>query len=219
MAPGAYLTKNGLLGVGLVDAVQVIDGVVGHAGDQVPARLALERIDLGGVAEQVRLPLVRIAADEAVEILEAHAGRPLVERPDLAGGERRRVVILAEPRGGVAVVQQNASDGGLVLGDDAVVAGEARGLLGDHAEADRVMVAPGDERGARRRAERGGVDVVVAQTVLRDAIHRRRRDDAAEGARHAEPGVIGDDEQDVGRAPWAARCAAPTTLSIAGRRP
>ena len=95
---------------------------------------------------------------------------------------------------------QDAADGGLVLGDDAVVAGEAGGLLGDHAEAGRVMVAPGDERGARRRAERGGVDVVVAQTVLRDAIHRRRRNDAAEGARHAEAGVVGHDEQDVGRA-------------------
>jgi hypothetical protein len=29
------------------------------------------------VAEQVRLPLVGVAADEAVEVLEAHAGRPL----------------------------------------------------------------------------------------------------------------------------------------------
>ena len=108
-------------------------------------------------------------------------------------------MVLAEPRGGVAVVQQDAADGGLVLGDDAVVAREAGGLLGDHAEAGRVMVAPGDQRGARRRAERGGVDVVVAQTVLRDAIHRRRRDDAAEGARHAEARVVGHDEQDVGR--------------------
>ena len=107
--------------------------------------------------------------DEAVEVLEAHAGRPLVERPDLAGGEGRRVVILAEPGGGVAVVQQDPADGGLVLGDDAVVAGEAGGLLGDHAEAGRVVVAAGDERGPRRRAERGGVDVVVAQTVLGDA--------------------------------------------------
>jgi hypothetical protein len=33
-------------------------------------------------------------------------------------------VILAEPRSGVAVFEQNASNRGLVLGDDAVVAGE-----------------------------------------------------------------------------------------------
>ena len=173
--------------------------VVGHAGDQVPAGLALEGIDLRGVAEQVRLPLVRVAADEPVEILEAHAGRPLVERSDLTGAERRRVVVLAEPRGGIAVVEQDATDGGLVLGDDAVVAREAGGLLRDHAEAGRVMVAPGNQRGARRRAERGGVNVIVAQTGLRDPIHRRCRDDAAEGAGHAEARVVGDDEQDVGR--------------------
>jgi hypothetical protein len=40
-------------------------------------------IDLRRVAEQVRLPLVGVAADEAVEVLEAHAVRPLVEGPDL----------------------------------------------------------------------------------------------------------------------------------------
>ena len=84
--------------------------------------------------------------------------------------------------------------------DDAVVAGEAGGLLGDHAEAGRVMVAPGDQRGARRRAQRGGEDAVVAQALVGDAVHRRRRDDAAEGAGHAKAGVVGDDQQHVRRA-------------------
>ena len=127
-------------------------------------------------------------------------------------------MVLAEPRGGVAVVEQDATDGGLVLGDDAVVAGEAGGLLGDHAEAGRVVVAAGDERGAGRRAERGGVNVVVAQAVLRDAVHGRRRDDAAEGAGNTEAGVIGDDEQDVGGFLRAGRCAVPTKVSKSGRR-
>jgi len=61
------------------------------------------------------------------------------------------------------------------------------------------MIPTGDERGPRRRAQRGGVNVVVAQTVIRDAIHRGRWDDAAEGARHAKSGVIRDDEQHVRR--------------------
>ena len=94
---GSVLAEERLVGHRLVNAIQVIDGVVGHAGDQIPSRFALERIDLRGVAEQVRLPLIRITAHEAVEIFETHAGRPLVERPDLAGGKSRRVVILAEP--------------------------------------------------------------------------------------------------------------------------
>ena len=197
---GHVVAEERLARVNLVDPVHPIDGVVGHAGDEVPARLALEGIDLGRVAEQVRLPLVRVAADEPVEILEAHAGRPLVERPDRAGLEGRRVVVLAEPGGGEAIVQQDAADGRLVLGDDAVVAREAGGLLGDHAEASRVMIAAGDQRSARRRTERGGIDLGVAQPVLRDAIHGRRRDDTAVGAGHGEAGVVGHDEQDVGRA-------------------
>ena len=197
---GHVLDEDRLARVGLVHPVHPVDGVVGHRGDQVPGPgFAVEGIDLRGVAEQVRLPLVGVAADEAVEVLEAHAGRPLVERPDLAGREGRRVVVLAEPRRGVAVVEQDAADGGLVLADDAVVAGEAGRLLGDHAEADRVVVAPGDQRGARRRAQRGGEHAVVAQALVRDAVHGRRRDHAAEGARHAEAGVVGHDQQDVGR--------------------
>ena len=194
---GRVLDEDRLAGVGLVDARDVVDGVVRHAGDKVPARLALEGIDLGGVAEQIRLPLVGIAAHKAVEILEAQACGPLVEGPDLAGGKRRGVVVLAEPRRGIAVIEQNPPDGGLVLGDDAVVARETRGLLGDHAEARRVMVPPGDERGPRRRTQRGGEYAVVAQTLVCDAVHGRRRDDAAEGAGHPEAGIVGDDQQHV----------------------
>ena len=195
---GDVIEEEGLAGIDLVDAVQVIDGVVGHSGDQVPSRLPHEGINLRRVAEQVRLPLVRVAADEPVEVIEALPDRPILERSNLAGREGRHVVVLAEPRGGVAVFLEDSADGRLVLGDDAVVARESRGLFGYHAEAGRVMVAPGDQRGARRRAERGGVDVVVAQAVFREAIHRRRRDDAAERAGYAKAGVIRHDEENVG---------------------
>ena len=142
-------------------------------------------IDRRGVAEQVRLPLAGVAADEAIEIFEAHAGRPLVERTGLARVPGRRVVVLAEPGRAVAVLQQDAADGRAVLADDAVVAGEAGRCLGDHAEADRVVVAAGDQRRARRRAQRGRVEVGVAQAVVGDAVERRRRDHAAEGGRRA----------------------------------
>ena len=141
---GRVLDEDRLVRLGLVHPVHVVDGVVGHCGNKVPTRLALERIDLRGVAEQVRLPLVGVATDEAVEVLEAHAGRPLVEWPDLAGGERWRVVVLAEPRGCVAVVEQDPSERSLVLSDDAVVAGEAGRLLRDHPKAGRVVIAPCD---------------------------------------------------------------------------
>ncbi len=99
-AAGNVVAEERLARINLVEFVQPVDGVVRHGGGQVPARLADVGINRRGVAEQVRLPLAGVAADEPVEILEAHADRPLVERPDLAGREGRRVVVLAEPRGG-----------------------------------------------------------------------------------------------------------------------
>src|SRR5208283_5742624 len=144
--------------------------------------LALEGVDLRGVAEVVRLPLVRIAAEGTVEIFKAHAGGPLIEGPGLTRLERRGVVVLPEPGGVIAVVLENPPDRRLVAADEAIVAGIARRLLGYDAEAGGMMIAPGDERRARRRAQRRRVEIRVAQTVLSDAIERRRRDHPAKGA-------------------------------------
>ncbi len=121
------------------------------------------------------------------------------KRPGLAVREERRVVILAEPRGRVAVVPQDRADRALLDRDDRVVAGEAGRDLADHAEAHRVVVAPGDQRRARRRAERRRMEVGVAQAAPGDAVERRGRDHAAEGAGRAEAVVIGHDQQHVGR--------------------
>ena len=193
--------EEGLVGRERVHLVHVADGLVGHGGGQVERGVALERVDVGGVAGQVGgLPLVRVAAHEAVEVLEAHPGGPLVEGADGRGLEGRRVVVLAEPGGPVAVVLQDLAERRLVPGDEAVVARESGGLLGDDAEPGRVVVAPGDERRARRRAERRGVEVGVPQAVLRDAVERRRGDDATEGGGRPVADVVGDDEQHVGRA-------------------
>jgi hypothetical protein len=49
------------------------------------------------VAEKVRLPLAGVAADEAPEVLETHAVRPLLEGARLAVGKEGGVVVLAEP--------------------------------------------------------------------------------------------------------------------------
>src|SRR6184192_2265497 len=58
----------------------------------------------------------------------------------------------------------------------------------------------GDERGACRRTERGGMELGVAQARLREAIHGRSRDDAAKGAGDAVALIVGHDQQHVGRA-------------------
>jgi hypothetical protein len=51
----------------------------------------------GRIAVQVGLPLAGVTADEAVEVLEAHAIRPLLKWPSLGRLIAGRVVVLAEP--------------------------------------------------------------------------------------------------------------------------
>ena len=62
------------------------------------------------------------------------------------------------------------------------------------------MVAPRDQRGTGRRAERRGVKIRVAQPTVRDAIQCRGRNDTTKGAWRAKAGIVRHDEQHVRRA-------------------
>ena len=189
--------------IDVVELIHPVDGVIRHRGGQVPLRIPDERLDMRGIPEQrARRPLVGVAAHETVEVLEPHAGRPLVERTRLARLIDRRVVILSEPRRAVAVLQENATNRGAILADHAVVTGEARRDLRDHTEPDRVVVAPGDQCSPGRRAQRGRVEIGVAQPAGGDAVQRRRRNDAAECGWCTKADVVGEDQQDVRRALW-----------------
>src|ERR1700719_2601064 len=123
------------------------------------------RVNRRGVTEQHRGPLAGVSADEAVKVFKSHAGRPLVEWAGLTGLVSRSIVIFPEPGGTVSVLQQDLTDSGSILRDDAVVAGESGRHLRNHAEADRVVVAAGDEGGAGRRAQRRRMEIRVAQSV------------------------------------------------------
>ena len=181
-AAGNVVEQERLIGCRRVQLFEVLDGVVRHASDHVVARLVAPRKDLRGVAEQKWCPLIRLAAHEAVEILKAHPGRPLAKRSGGAVLIIGRVVVLAEPGGGVAILLQDFADGGVVDADDGVVARIAGGLFGDDPEADGVMVSPGNDRRPRGRAEGGRMELRVAQSHFRDAVHGGRRNDAAERA-------------------------------------
>ena len=125
-------------------------------------------------------------------------------------------MVLAKPRGGVTVLFQDFADRGAVLADDGVITGEAGGHLADDAVADRVMIAASDQRRPRRRAERGGVELRVAQPRLGDAVHGWRRYDAAKCARDAVALIVGHDEQHVRRALWRHHPRRPIGLGICG---
>ena len=109
-------------------------------------------------------------------------------------------MVLAEEGGAVAVEAQRLGERADVVGALAGVAGEGGGDLGDAAHVVHVVVAAGEQRGARGRAERGGVELVVAKAVGGEGFGGRHVDGAAEGARHAEAHVVDEDDDDVGRA-------------------
>ena len=163
---GHVIDEEGLVGGEFLELLHVLDGFVGHRRGEVPGGIAHERIDRRRVAEEVRLPLAGVAADESVKILETHAVRPLPERPGLAVRQRTACYGPCRTRMWNTVVLEDGADGALLDRNDRVVAGIPGRDFSDHAEAHRMMVASGDEGGAGRRAERGRVEICVAQTVL-----------------------------------------------------
>ena len=58
------------------------------------------------ILEQDWLELARVPGIETVEIIESEPAGPMIERSNFAGFPRRRVVVLADPRGCVAVLSQ-----------------------------------------------------------------------------------------------------------------
>ena len=139
------IDKERFVGRDLFELLHVLDRLVGHGRGQVPAWVALKGVDGRRIAEQVWLPLAGVAADEAVEVIEAHPCRPLIERPGLARLVEGRVVVLAEPRGRVPVLLQDGADSAVLLPDDRVVTREPRRNFANDPKAGHVMVASRDQ--------------------------------------------------------------------------
>src|SRR4249920_3528553 len=78
------------------------------------------------------------------------------------------------------------------------------------------MVTAGNQRRARRGAERGGMKLDIAQSRLRDAIQRGGWDYATERAADTIALVVRHDEEDVGRALGGHDARRPPSLGIGG---
>ena len=149
-AAGDVVDEERLVGRDLLELLHVLDRVVSHRGGEIPTGMPLEGVDGRRVAEQVRLPLAGVAADEAVEIIEAHPDGPLIEWPGLARLVKGRVVVLAEPRGRVPVLLEDLADRAGILPDNRIVTRESRRRFAHDPKAGHVMVASRDQRRARR---------------------------------------------------------------------
>ena len=144
--------------------------------------------------------LVGLGADKTVEILEAAAGRPGVEWTGGAGLPPRHLVALAKLRRGVAVQLERLGQRGAALGADRAVAGRRGGHLSDAAHADGVVVAPGQQRLAGRRAQRGGVKAVVLESVRGEFFRVRRVAWPTKSTSRAKARIVEQDDEHVGRA-------------------
>src|SRR5262249_29182667 len=150
------------------------------------------------------------------EIFKAETSRPLIE---WSGGALLPVgdqVVLTEPRRVVAVAQEYVADGSCAPRNDRIIAGIAAGKLRNVAVADAVMIAPGEKCGTRRRAECGGVELIVANSLLVNPLQVRRRDRTTKGARGTEASIIGHDQQHVRSALGRRYCRRIIRLRVSG---
>ena len=150
--------------------------------------------------EDRRRPLVGLAADEAVELVEPRMGRPAIVGARDRDFPGWRLVVLAEGSRAVPVESQHLRERRDALRPDAGIAGERGGQLHDGARVVDVGIAAGQERRARRGAKRRRVEIVETQAAGRQLVQSRHLDRAAEGARLAEADVVQQDYDDVRRA-------------------
>ena len=83
--------------------------------------------------------------------------------------------------------------------DHAGIAVPIHRAFGDGAGADALVIAAGEQRGPRRRADRGRMEGVVADALTGDARQRGRVDRPAVGVGQAEADIVQQDDQNVGR--------------------
>ena len=177
-----------------------------HPGDRVVRQIILEvvallrrprRLHVVQVSNQGRLPARRLRSEKAVEVLEADARRPVLERADRGRLLGRRVVPLPPRTGRIPVVLQHVRHQRAALGNPPVIAIPVIRKLRDDPVPRPVVVAPGQQRGSSRRAHRRGVEPVVGDPLPDDAIHRRCVDLAAERGRVAGAAVVDHHDQNV----------------------
>ena len=191
--------EEGTAGVGLLLVANVGNGVIDQIFRQMIAG-TLGRIDEMIVLHQQRRPLVGLAAQKAVIFFKTHAERPVIERPRRGVGGVGREVPFAQGHGVVAILLQHFGDRAGALGDRSIAAGIARRGLGDRGEADLVMVAAGQQRAARGRAQSRGVEIIVAQPFGGEPVEVGRLDRPAIGRKLPVADVVEHDEDDVRRA-------------------
>ena len=155
--------------------------------------------DVGCIPDELRFPLRCFAAQKAVEILKAVAGRPPIEWTGGSGFFGRRVVPLPPSSGAVAVVFEYLGDRGAALGDGARVSLPIVRQLPDLTVADTMGITSGQQSRASGRTHRGGMKPVVGDPLVGDLCQRRGMDITAVTVGLRRPDIVDKYDENVRR--------------------
>ncbi len=150
LGAGREVDEERLVWRELLAVADEADRLVHQVGREVIALLRrLRRFDLAVVVDEIGVVLAGVAAEEAIVALEAAPQRPAVVGPggtDLLGG---RQMPFPERVGVVALPEQNLGQEAILERDRAVGAGIALRAFGDARHRVGMMIAPGQDAGAR----------------------------------------------------------------------
>ena len=177
-------------------------------GEVIAALIRARHRDARIVTHQLGRILIRLGVHETVIAIEAAAERPAVEWSRWPRLGQRRDVPFAEHVVAIAVRPQHLGNGAGLARDLAAIARITAVEIGKAADADGMVIAPGEQGRARRRAHRRGMEGGVAQSARCDPVDRRRRNRRAIAAEIGEADVVEQNDQDIGRRP-SARAARP----------
>ncbi len=199
--PEGQIGEEGPVGTDGRGVVDEADGVVDQVLAQVVALVGGGRgLDAVVVVDQLGMELVGLALEEPVEAVEPPLAGPLVVGPGRRGVLHGAQVPLAHGEGGVALVPQHLGHGGGVVGDVAAHVGIAAVEVGERAHPHGVVVPPGEQRGPGGGAQRGHVEVGVAQPAGGQAVDVGGGQVGAVAAEVGEAGVVEEDDHHVGGA-------------------
>jgi len=103
---GCIVHEEGLVRRHRLLGLDPVDRLVGHIHGEVIA-LRVRRRDSGSAVIDQRVPLIRLAPDKAIELVEPLVGGPAIEGPRHTGFPRCGFMPLAERAGAVSVESQH----------------------------------------------------------------------------------------------------------------
>ncbi len=178
--------------------VDVLNCLVGDVDAEVVTLVRGGRL-LGRmiVVHQIRIPLVGLCPQEAIEAVETPADRPIP-----LGGCRVHLVLgaqmpLADHRGAEPVVDENFGECGALGRNVPVRAGKSDCGLTDAGHSVGRVIAAGQQARPGRGAQRGGMPLAVPQPVRRDSVDIGRVDRTAVTPQGTEPDIVEDDVQHI----------------------